>query len=45
MPVQVTLPLGSVDGLPVGLGLIGPRGSDLQLLGLTTQLAALLGLP
>lgn len=29
---QVTMPLGSVDGLPVGLSLLGPPGSDDQLL-------------
>ena len=29
---QVTLPAGQVDGLPVGLSIAGPRGSDRQLL-------------
>lgn len=29
---QVTLPAGEVDGRPVGLSIVGPRGSDRQLL-------------
>ncbi|KAG2488367.1 hypothetical protein HYH03_013056 [Edaphochlamys debaryana] len=35
---QVSLPVASVEGLPVGLGLIGPPGSDEALLELTEQL-------
>jgi amidase len=35
---QVNLPIASVDGLPVGLGLIGPPGSDEDLLQLTEKL-------
>jgi len=29
---QVTIPAGAVDGAPVGLSVVGPRGSDLDLL-------------
>ena len=36
--MQVSLPVAKVDGCPVGLGLIGPRGSDEELLRLTEQL-------
>lgn len=36
---QISLPLGSLDGCPVGLGLIAPRGADERLLALATQLA------
>jgi amidase len=39
---QVSLPCALVDGLPVGLGIIGPRGSDLQLLALTRRLSGVL---
>jgi amidase len=42
---QVTLPVAKVDGLPVGLSLIGPRNSDEQLLDLAVKLADVLGLP
>ncbi|PBB43397.1 amidase [Mesorhizobium sp. WSM3866] len=31
---QITLPLGSVDGAPFGLSLLGPSGSDVALIGL-----------
>ena len=31
---QVSLPLATIDGLPLGFSLIGPRGSDAQLLAL-----------
>ncbi len=31
---QVSLPFGTVDNLPIGLSLIGPPGSDEELLGL-----------
>ena len=36
----VVLPLGSVDGLPVGLGLLGARGSDRTLLRLAHRIAS-----
>jgi len=29
---QITLPLAHLDGLPLGLSLVGPRGADIQLL-------------
>lgn len=31
---QITLPIGKVDGAPFGLSLLGPAGSDLQLVAL-----------
>ncbi|MCZ6454059.1 MAG: amidase [Alphaproteobacteria bacterium] len=37
---QITLPLGDVDGVPLGISLLGRRGSDEQLLGFARQLAA-----
>ena len=37
---QVSLPLAELDGLPVGLSLVGPPGSDMQLLGLAEALVA-----
>ena len=40
--LQVSLPIGTVDGLPVGLGLIGPPGSDEDLLQLTEELMGVL---
>lgn len=41
---QVTIPVGLVEGAPVGLSLIARRGADLQLLGLVAELTpALLG--
>ncbi len=36
---QITLPLAEVDGVPLGVSLIGPRGSDEQLLGFARQFA------
>jgi amidase len=36
---QVTMPAGEADGAPVGLSIIGPRGSDSWLLGLAQQLS------
>lgn len=39
---QVSLPLATVDGCPVGLSLLGPRGSDEALLLLSEQLMAAL---
>jgi Asp-tRNA(Asn)/Glu-tRNA(Gln) amidotransferase A subunit family amidase len=38
--LQVTIPLAAVDGLPVGFSLIGPAGSDEQLLDVAVQLTA-----
>ena len=38
---QVNLPLGEVDGMPVGLSLIGPRGADEGLIGFAREIAAL----
>lgn len=35
---QVSLPMAELDGLPLGLSLSGPRGTDLQLLGLAGRL-------
>lgn len=35
---QVSLPLSSMDGLPIGLSLVGPWGSDMRLLALSRQL-------
>ena len=35
---QISLPLGILDGLPLGLSLAGPRGSDLSLLALARKL-------
>ncbi|CAG9461240.1 unnamed protein product [Pedinophyceae sp. YPF-701] len=35
---QVSIPLAKVDGLPVGMSLIGPRGSDEDLLALCSRL-------
>jgi len=38
---QINLPLAEVDGLPVGLSLIGPRGSDEMLISFARELASL----
>ena len=38
---QVNLPLAEVDGMPVGLSLIGPRGGDEGLIGFAREVAAL----
>jgi amidase len=35
---QISLPLAEVDELPLGLSLVGSRGSDMQLLGLARKL-------
>ena len=40
---QVSLPLADVDGLPVGLSLLGPRGSDEALINLAREVAATSG--
>lgn len=37
---QVSLPMASLDGLPLGLSLVGPRGFDTGLLALATTLSA-----
>jgi amidase len=37
---QVTIPVGRVQGAPVGLSLLARRGADLQLLALTVELAS-----
>lgn len=37
--MQVSLPIAQVGGCPVGLGLVGPRGSDEALLSLAEKLA------
>jgi Asp-tRNA(Asn)/Glu-tRNA(Gln) amidotransferase A subunit family amidase len=36
---QISLPLGEVDGLPVGLSLLGARGSDEMLLNFARNIA------
>jgi len=38
----LSLPMGNVDGLPIGLQLLGPPGSDLRLLELGSACAAVL---
>jgi amidase len=40
---QVTVPLATVGGLPVGLSLLGPRGSDETLMALAEKVAAAAG--
>jgi amidase len=35
---QVSLPVATLDGLPLGLGLIGPAGSDRRLLAFAARL-------
>lgn len=42
---EVTLPVGRVDGAPVGLSLVAAPGRDRALLALAERLAAALGLP
>jgi amidase len=37
---QVNLPLGRLNGCPIGLSLIGPRDSDMMLLGIARAVAA-----
>jgi amidase len=37
---QVQMPLASLDGMPLGLSLIGPRGSDRALISLAVGIAA-----
>ena len=43
MNKQVSMPLARVDGLPVGLSLIGPPGSDESLLDLAERIAVATG--
>ena len=38
---QLTLPLAEVDGLPVGLSLLGPRGSDELLIAFAREVVEL----
>ncbi|KIY92167.1 amidase [Monoraphidium neglectum] len=42
---QVSIPLARVDGLPVGLSLLGPPGADEALMLLAERLAGAVGLP
>ena len=42
---EVTLPVGSVNGAPVGLSLVAGQGQDRALLALACDAAAVLGLP
>lgn len=37
---QINLPLGALDGCPIGLSLVGPRGADMVLLSLAETLVA-----
>jgi amidase len=41
---EVTLPAGTVEGVPVGLSLVGGAGADRALLGLAKRAAGVLGL-
>lgn len=41
---QITVPAGTLDGAPIGLSFIGPRGSDEALLDLAVELAPALGI-
>ena len=38
---QVSIPVATVDGCPVGMGLIGPFGWDEELLALTVEVVTL----
>ena len=40
---QINLPLATVDGLPVGLSLLGARGTDEMLIGFGREIAAAFG--
>ncbi len=42
---EVTLPVGTVNGAPVGLSLVAGQGQDRALLALACDAAAVLGLP
>ena len=37
---QITLPLGTIHGAPMGLSLMGPRGSDRRLVALAEKVCA-----
>ena len=37
---QISLPVAHIDGLPLGLSIAGPRGSDLALLDLAKRVTA-----
>jgi amidase len=37
---QISLPMGELDGLPLGLSIVARRGGDLMLLGLARRLMA-----
>ena len=39
---QVNIPMRGADGLPMGISLLGPAGSDLRLIRLATALQPLL---
>lgn len=41
----MSLPVAMVGGCPVGLGIIGPRGSDEDLLKMSAQLMEILKAP
>ena len=41
----MSLPIATVDGCPLGLGLMGPHGSDEDLLQLAGDISALLRQP
>jgi amidase len=36
---QMTMPLGEVDGCPIGLSLLGPRGTDRALVALAARIS------
>jgi amidase len=36
---QINLPLGRLNGCPIGLSLIGPKDSDMMLLGMARRVA------
>ena len=40
--MQITLPVGKVEGCPIAIGIIGPRGSDEGLLEVAEKLYPLL---
>jgi len=37
---QLSLPMAQLDGLPLGLSIVGRRGADMMLLGLSSQLSS-----
>ncbi len=39
----LTLPIGLVDGLPIGLGIIGPAGGEATVLGIAAAVEAAVG--